>query len=159
MMLPGFPRPMVSGKSMAAPFSLSGSWENNADGWSLPDTNFVVGLARTGTYAVQRPSGSVGTTLTYVVPASVCAGLMITASVFARTRLSGPATSATILIRLSDNSESSASGSYPMETYSLLTTSKENVTYGDVTVEIYIERRNSFEFTIVDDWSIVGMIP
>jgi hypothetical protein len=146
-MIPALGLPMIGGGGVKAdPFSLSGSWESDAEGWNLGFATRATTAPRTGSWHVTADFQSITRTLTNV------SGLTITVSAYHRAvsasvsryfQYNIDGSTNTVLVSVADAST----------TYSLMTGSF-NVPLGATTSMI--------TFTILtgggywDDWAISG---
>lgn len=148
------------------PFNLSGSWETGLEGWSGLTNSWGTGVfrdlnaanARTGSY-VARTFLTTTQTIEYVVNKSVCAGLTITASVWAK-RVGTLAAFVQLRARIGSGSAFNLGVGF-VSSASYVQLSGSFVNAGDDDVTIIIELRRQYNDPMdgspyIDDWSISG---
>ena len=141
----------------AAPFLLSGSWEEGLESWvpsgAAARAN-TSGRARTGTwYVVGGASAVQSGSLTYTIPAAQAAGLVIHASVWRRSF--GGSVTARLTVQEAGGDPQTVGGSTSSTTYTLLEASVAASGAADITVTLNLV--NSLSGAAgADDWVIEG---
>lgn len=148
----GLPQPII-GKSRRPPFSLSGTFASDSDGFVLTDMSRVTFSTRTPPGAIRSDSNP--NRAEYTVPANVAGGLTIQFSIW-HTNDIGVNRYRAIAYRIGSGSETILdSVTDSSSTYAQMSGSFNNPTDESVTLIFFADLQNGAG-VIFDDWAISG---